>query len=324
MSLRPKRVVFAGTPAFAATLLSALLEAEVPLVGVLSQPDRPAGRGRKLTASPVKSLALEAGLAVATPPSLRKPEHRETLEAWAPDLMIVAAYGLILPPTVLSLPRHGCLNVHASLLPRWRGAAPVERALMAGDKATGVCIMQMDEGLDTGPVRYRLTVPIEDTTTGGALEASLATLGAKALLTVLSDLSLPAHAPEPQSSAGVTYADKLSAEDRVLNFAESALAIARKINALSPRLACSIESEDSLRIRCLCAAAAPETPVAGAKPGTVLCCNKEGLFLATGSGALRLHQLQVLKGKAAVLDAPAFFNGYGRHLPVGSRFASAQ
>jgi methionyl-tRNA formyltransferase len=184
--------------------------------------------------------------------------------------------------------------------------------------------MQMDEGLDTGPVRYRLTVPIEDTTTGGALEASLATLGAKALLTVLSDLSLPAHAPEPQSSAGVTYADKLSAEDRVLNFAESALAIARKINALSPRLACSIESEDSLRIRCLGAAAAPETPVAGAKPGTVLCCNKEGLFLATGSGALRLHQLQVLKGKAAVLDAPAFFNGYGRHLPVGSRFASAQ
>ena len=323
MSLRPERVVFAGTPAFAATLLAALLEAKVPLVGVLSQPDRPAGRGRKLTASPVKSLALEADLPVATPPSLRKPEHRETLKAWAPDLIIVAAYGLILPPPVLSLPRHGCLNVHASLLPRWRGAAPVERALMAGDEETGVCIMQMDEGLDTGPVRYRLTMPIEDSTTGGALEGALATLGGKALLTVLSDLSLPAHASKRQSDTGVTYADKLSAEDRVLDFTEPALALARKINALSPRLACSIESEDSLRIRCLGAAAAPEVPTEGAAPGTMLRCNKEGLYLATGSGALRLHQLQVLKGKAAVLDAPAFLNGYGRHFPEGFRFASA-
>lgn len=322
MSLRPERVVFAGTPAFAATLLSALLEAKVPLVGVLSQPDRPAGRGRKLTASPVKSKALDAGLPVATPPSLRKAEHREALEAWAPDLLIVAAYGLILPPAVLSLPQYGCLNVHASLLPRWRGAAPVERALMAGDEETGVCIMQMDEGLDTGPVRYRLSVPIDDAMTGGALEATLATLGAKALLTVLSDLSLPAHAPVPQSGTGVTYADKLSAEDRVLDFAEPALLVARKINALSPRLACSVESEDSLRIRCLGAMAAPEVSTEGATPGSVLCCTKEGLFLATGSGALRLHQLQVLKGKATVLDGPAFFNGYGRHLPMGLRFAS--
>jgi methionyl-tRNA formyltransferase len=194
---------------------------------------------------------------------------------------------------------------------------------MAGDEETGVCIMQMDEGLDTGPVRYRLTVPIEESTTGGALETSLATLGAKALLTVLSDLSLPAHAPQPQSVAGATYADKLSADDRVLDFAAPAIAIARRINALSPRLACSIESEDSLRIRCLGAAAAPEIPTEGATPGTMLCCNKEGLYLATGSGALRLHQLQVLKGKAAVLDAPAFLNGYGRHFPEGLRFASA-
>lgn len=323
MSLRPERVVFAGTPAFAENLLSALLEAEVPVVGVLSQPDRPAGRGRKLTASPVKRLALEAGLPVATPPSLRKREHRETLDAWAPDLMIVAAYGLILPPAVLSLPRHGCLNVHASLLPRWRGAAPVERAIMAGDRETGVCIMQMDEGLDTGPVRYRLRLPIGERVTGGALEGQLAKLGAEALLTVLSDLSLPAHAPKPQALTGVTYADKLGAKDRVLDFAEPALTIARKINALSPRLACSMESEDSLRIRCLGATAASDVPLAGAPPGAVVHCSKEGLFLATGSGALRLHQLQVLKGKATVLDAPAFFNGYGRHLTIGSRFASA-
>lgn len=323
MSLRPERVVFAGTPAFAASLLAALLAAKVPLVGVLSQPDRPAGRGRKLTASPVKRLALEAGLPVATPPSLRKREHRETLNAWAPDLMIVAAYGLILPPAVLSLPRHGCLNVHASLLPRWRGAAPVERAIMAGDRETGVCIMQMDEGLDTGPVRYRLSVPIEEGMTGGTLERALATLGAKALLTVLSDLSLPAHAPESQARTGVTYADKLGAKDRVVNFSEPAQVLARKINALSARLPCLIESEGSLRIRCLEAAAVPDVASAGAPPGTVLHCSKEGLFLATGSGTLRLQQLQVLKGKATVLDAPAFFNGHGRHLPIGSRFASA-
>lgn len=323
MSLRPERIVFAGTPAFAATLLSALLQAEVPLVGVLSQPDRPAGRGRKLTPSPVKSLALEAGLPVATPPSLRKAEHREALATWTPDLMIVAAYGLILPPAVLSLPGHGCLNVHASLLPRWRGAAPVERAIMAGDRETGVCIMQMDEGLDTGPVRYRVSTPIGERMTGGALEAELATLGAEALLTVLRDLALPAHAPKPQASTGITYADKLDANDRVIDFADPAIVIARRINALSPRLACSIESEDSLRIRCLAAAAAPEGPADRAAPGTVLRCNKAGLFLATGSGVLCLHQLQVLKGKAAVLDAPAFFNGYGRHLRVGSRFASA-
>jgi len=323
VSLRPERVVFAGTPAFAASLLAALLAAKVPLVGVLSQPDRPAGRGRKLSASPVKTLALEAGLPVATPPSLRKREHRETLNAWAPDLMIVAAYGLILPPTVLSLPRHGCLNVHASLLPRWRGAAPVERAIMAGDRETGVCIMQMDEGLDTGPVRYRLSVPIEEGMTGGTLERELAKLGAKALLTVLSDLSLPAHAPESQARTGVTYAEKLGAKDRAVNFSEPAQVLARKINALSPRLPCLIESEGSLRIRCLGAAAVPDVASEGAPPGTVLHCSKEGLFLATGSGTLRLQQLQVLKGKATVLDAPAFFNGHGRHLPIGSRFASA-
>ena len=197
MRLRPERVVFAGTPAFAATLLSALLEARVPLVGVLSQPDRPAGRGRKLTASPVKSLALEAGLPVATPPSLRKPEHRETLEAWAPDLMIVAAYGLILPPVGLSFPRHGCLNVHASLLPRWRGrtrgaaSRPVTRK-----RGCASCRWTKDS---IRPSAIAGAFPSK-TPQRRRPASSLATLGAKALLTVLSDLSLPAHAPEPQTA----------------------------------------------------------------------------------------------------------------------------
>ncbi len=322
MSLRAERIVFAGTPAFAATLLTALLAAELPLVGVLSQPDRPAGRGRKLTESPVKALAREAGLPVATPLHLRSPENREALEGWAPDLLIVAAYGLILPKAVLALPRHGCLNVHASLLPRWRGAAPLERAIMAGDEETGVCIMEMEAGLDTGPVRHRLRTPITTETTGGDLEANLAQLGAEALLTVLEDLANPAYAALPQADDGICYAEKLTAEDRYLDFTQPAAQLARQINALSPRLPPTIESEDSLRIRCLLASA-QETGAGGAPPGAVVGIDKAGLRVATGQGALTLTRLQVLKGKASVLDGAAFLNGYGRQLKLGARFVSA-
>jgi len=322
VSVRAERVVFAGAPAFAATLLSALLAAKVPLVGVLSQPDRPAGRGRKLQESPVKTLARAAGLPIATPLHLRSPENREALEDWAPDLLIVAAYGLILPKPVLALPKHGCLNVHASLLPRWRGAAPLERAIMAGDEETGVCIMEMESGLDTGPVRHRLHVPLTGSTTGGELEATLAELGAKALLTVLDDLSNPAYAPVPQACDGVCYAEKLTANDRFVDFTQPAAQLARQINALSPRLPPTIESEDALRIRCLLASA-QKAETAGAPPGSVVGIDKAGLHLATGQGTLTLKRLQVLKGKASLLDGAAFLNGYGRQLKLGTRFVSA-
>jgi methionyl-tRNA formyltransferase len=209
------RIVFAGTPEFALPALAALAASPHRLVGVLTQPDRPAGRGRAPKPSPVKQRALELGLPLAQPAELKSPESCAALLQWAPDLLVVVAYGLILPRPVLALPRLGCINVHASLLPRWRGAAPIARAILAGDRDTGVCIMQLEAGLDTGPVFATATVPIGSSTTSAQLQEQLAALGAKQLLATLDDLEAGRARAVPQTEHGVTYAAKIERRDRL-------------------------------------------------------------------------------------------------------------
>jgi methionyl-tRNA formyltransferase len=227
------RVAFAGTPEFALPPLQALAESRHSIVGVLTQPDRPAGRGRQLSASPVKALAVANKWPLAQPATLRSTEGRATFAHWQPDVLVVVAYGLILPPEALSIPRYGCINVHASLLPRWRGAAPIQRAILAGDRDSGVSIMQMDAGLDTGPVFATETYPIGATTTSAELAAALAERGARLLLAVLEQIAAGRAQPQPQPSEGVSYAHKLTRADGVIDFANDAEFIARQVRALA-------------------------------------------------------------------------------------------
>lgn len=311
---RARRIVFAGSPDFAVVQLDALQGAGLPVVGVLSQPDRPAGRRRRLQPTPVKARALALGLPVATPASLRRGEGPAQLAAMEPDLLVVAAYGLILPPAVLDLPALGALNVHASLLPRWRGAAPVERAIMAGDAETGVCIMEMEAGLDTGPVRLARRTPIGAEETGGELEARLADLGAEALLEVLADLD--AHAAVPQPETGVSYAAKLSREDAELDFGEDAAVLARRIRALVPRLPVTVAAPDGTRLKLL-AAHASEGADADPSPGTVLAIDRDGVHVATGAGRLAITALQIVGGKGTRLAGADLANALGQRLRAG-------
>ncbi|MFZ6029651.1 MAG: methionyl-tRNA formyltransferase [Chloroflexota bacterium] len=227
------RVVFMGSPEFALPTLQALAE-HYPVVGVVTQPDKPAGRGRTLTPPPIKVLAGQLGLPVIQPRRLRQPEAMEQLEAWNPNLIVVAAFGQILKPEVLDLPQWGCINVHASLLPRWRGAAPIQAAILAGDAETGVSIMQMDAGIDTGPVFSRRAVPIDPHDTAGTLGARLATLGAGLLLETLPACLSGAITPSPQEDGEPTYAPMLKKEDGLLNFHEAASALARRVRAFQP------------------------------------------------------------------------------------------
>lgn len=298
MSNAPRRIAFAGTPNFAATILARLLDAQLPVSVVLTQPDRPAGRGRKLTASAVKRCAEAAGLPVLQLQSLRREEALADLAAYQPDLMVVAAYGLILPQTALDLPALGCLNVHASLLPRWRGAAPVERAIMAGDSETGVCIMQMEAGLDTGPVRLARRLPITASITGGELEAQLAELGADALLKVLA--ALDDHPPKPQPEEGVCYAHKLIREDAQIDFQDHASTIARRIRAMNPSKPVAVLA-NGVRIQVL-RAIHSETASAHAA-GVVIACSEHGIDIACGHGTLTLLEARVVRGKGTVMDA---------------------
>lgn len=299
LSKVPRRIAFAGTPQFAATILARMLDAGLPVSVVLTQPDRPAGRGRKLTASAVKLRAEQAGLAVLQPESLRREEALAELAAYAPDLLVVAAYGLILPKTVLELPAFGCLNVHASLLPRWRGAAPVERAIMAGDSETGACIMQMDAGLDTGPVRLARSVPITATITGGELEAQLAELGAGALQEVIG--AMDDHPPAPQPEQGVCYAHKLTREDARIDFQDHAATIARRIRAMNPSKPVAVLA-NGVRMQMLRAIHRDSTPSVH-KPGAVLSCRDDGIDIACGSGTLTLLEARVVRGKGTLMDA---------------------
>jgi methionyl-tRNA formyltransferase len=228
------RVAFAGTPEFALPALGALIERH-SVVGVLTQPDRPSGRGRHLTASPVKTFAAAHGLPIAQPESLKSEAARAPLAAWEPEVLIVVAYGLILPPEVLRLPRRGCLNIHASLLPRWRGAAPVQRAILAGDSVTGVTIMLMDEGLDTGPILLKREIAIGARDTGASLHATLAALGASTLLTALDGLAAGTLTPHAQQREGITYAAKIAKSEARIDWNRDALSIERQVRAFYPR-----------------------------------------------------------------------------------------
>ncbi len=262
---------------------------------VYTQPDRPAGRGRQLQASPVKQLAVESAINVMQPVSLREPEAIEALRALKPDLMIVVAYGLILPPEVLEIPTHGCWNIHASLLPRWRGAAPIQRAIEAGDAQTGVCIMQMDEGLDTGAVLHRREIEIAADETGGSLHDKLAALGADALLHCLDALkagSLPQAEPQPEE--GATYARKLDKGEAEIDWNEPAIALERRIRAFNPWPVawCTIGGE---RTRIWNAEATGQRCLA--RPGDVLENGTDGVSVATGEGVLKLLELQRPGGK---------------------------
>jgi methionyl-tRNA formyltransferase len=290
----PLNIVYAGTPEFAATALAALLESHHNVIAVYTQPDRPAGRGRKLTASPVKVLALEHGIEVYQPESLKDPAAQEKLAALKPDLMVVAAYGLLLPKAVLETPRLGCLNIHASLLPRWRGAAPIQRAIIAGDTETGITIMQMDEGLDTGDMLYKLTTPIASDDTAETLHDRLATLGARAITEALDALQSGTLQGEKQDDNLACYAKKLHKEEAQINWHQPAMEIARQVAAFNPwPVAQSRHAEEVLRI--WNAEALDEQ--SSHTPGSVLRGAKQGIDVACGEGVLRITRLQRPGGK---------------------------
>ncbi|HMM44951.1 MAG TPA: methionyl-tRNA formyltransferase [Candidatus Macondimonas sp.] len=289
------RIVFAGTPQFAVPALKALLASGHDLVGVYTQPDRPAGRGRHLQASPVKMLAREHGLAVFQPETLRDPAAQATLAALSPDLMVVIAYGLLLPQTVLDLPRLGCVNLHASLLPRWRGAAPIQRAILAGDTDTGITLMQMEAGLDTGAMLMRRACPIDPHETAGELHDRLARLAAEVITQALPALAEARLIPEPQPAAGVTYAAKLDKAEAWIDWHQSALVIDRQIRAFNPWPVAQTRFGDQV-LRIWRARPEPDSPQTAA-PGTVVQADREGVAVATGEGCLWLEQAQLPGGR---------------------------
>lgn len=297
---RPLRVIFAGTPDFAAESLAALLASRHDVVAVYTQPDRPSGRGRKLTPSPVKHLAQASDLPVFQPETLKAPEVLDELAGHDADVMVVVAYGLILPPAVLAIPPLGCLNVHASLLPRWRGAAPVQRAIEAGDEESGVTIMQMDAGLDTGDMLVVRRTPILATTTGGELHGRLARLGGEAVVEALEALSDEALDATPQPEAGVTYAAKLSKAEAEIDFRRPAIELAARIRAFNPwPVAWCALGDDRLRLL-MARAARPASDDAPMPPGTLLAPAPEALRIACGERGdqvLEVSQAQLPGGK---------------------------
>ncbi|WP_313147572.1 methionyl-tRNA formyltransferase [Stenotrophomonas sp.] len=306
------RIVFAGTPEFAVSSLRAAARHH-EVVAVYTQPDRPAGRGRGLAPSPVKLEAVARGIPVHQPETLKDPAAQQQLRDLQPDLMVVVAYGLILPRAVLTIPTHGCWNVHASLLPRWRGAAPIQRAIQAGDASTGVCLMQMEAGLDTGPVLLHQELAIADTATGGDLHDALAALGAQVLSDGLGLLRAgikPIARPQPEQ--GVTYAHKLDKAEAKLDWAQDAQALARTVRAFNPwPIAEAQLAGERVRIH----GAVALDLAHGQAPGTVLAAGREGIDIACGQGALRLRVLQREGGKA--ITAADYLNAR-RDLRVGA------
>lgn len=311
------KIIFAGTPDFAASALSALIESEHEVVAVYTQPDRPAGRGRKLRASPVKELALKHNIPVLQPEKLKNTETHDVLRSFNADVMIVAAYGLILPQVVLDIPRLGCLNIHASLLPRWRGAAPIQRAIAAGDKESGITIMQMNAGLDTGDILLRSSCQITDSDNGGDLHDRLAEMGAKTILEVLKDLDNDKIKPIKQDDAQANYAHKLDKKEAIINWQDSAENIERLIRAFNPwPVAFTYINDKTLRI--WQAQALPDN--SGLKAGIIISTNKTGIDISCGEGTLRLLKLQPSGSK--VMDVASFMNGHAKQLPVGSLLKS--
>ncbi|MGC8113511.1 methionyl-tRNA formyltransferase [Metapseudomonas otitidis] len=286
------RLVFAGTPEFAAEHLKALLDTPHQIVAVYTQPDRPAGRGQKLMPSPVKQLALQHGLPVLQPPTLRDPAAQEELRALAPDLMVVVAYGLILPQVVLDIPRLGCINSHASLLPRWRGAAPIQRAVQAGDAESGVTVMQMEAGLDTGPMLLKVTTPITAGDTGGSLHDRLAQLGPQAVVQAIAGLAAGTLQGEVQNDALATYAHKLNKDEARIDWSRPADELERLVRAFNPWPICH-STLDGQPLKVLAA----EPAEGRGQPGQILDASKDGLTVACGEGALRLTRLQLPGGK---------------------------
>ncbi len=321
----PARVGFAGTPEFAATALRGLIDAGVNVVCVYTQPDRPTGRGRKLTPSAVKTLAVSYDIEVRQPKSLRNEAAAEELRASNVDVLIVAAYGLILPQAILDAPALGCINVHASLLPRWRGAAPIERAIMAGDQDSGVCIMRMEAGLDTGGVYCAHSLPVTNTTTGRELHDSLAQIGVTALLDTLDGFNPSDFVDQDDSRA--TYANKLSPADAVIDWTAGGAEVARHINALNDRLPARtqiLDSQETLFL--LKASVAPIDPDAPAtdkvEPGTLISRSKKAFVVATGVGAISVKEVQLRRGKGRPMPVAAALNGYTDLFAVGQRFGS--
>lgn len=294
------RILFAGTPNFAAAHLQALLGSGHEICAVLTQPDRPSGRGKKLKPSPVKAVATAAGLPVLQPVTLKDDALQTSLRDYQADVMVVVAYGLILPQAVLDIPRFGCLNVHASLLPRWRGAAPIQRAIEAGDPQSGVTIMQMEAGLDTGPMLAVRSMEIDDSMTGGELHDALADLGPEALLGVLSDLPAALAAAVPQNPEHATYANKINKQELALDWCQDAATLARKVRAFCPAPGCySLLGGERIKIWAAEVSASTETT---SPPGTVLTVDTNGAVIACTKDKLVLTNVQ--------------FSG-GRRLPIG-------
>ena len=315
----PLRVVFAGTPAFAAGHLTELLASEHKVIAVYTQPDRPAGRGKLLTASPVKAVAQERAIPVFQPLSLRSPEEEAALQALKPDVMVVVAYGLLLPKSILDVPAFGCINVHASLLPRWRGAAPIHRAIEAGDRETGVTIMRMDEGLDTGAMLKIAKTPITVSHTTGTLTNELETLGAQTLISTLDALPALLDQAVDQPEAGITYAHKISKAEALIDWSQSTANITQKIRALNPAPGC-FTVLGGQRIKLWEAITVSYGAVTTSAPGTIISLNKEGLIVSTGDGLISITRLQLPNKKP--LSIAEIVNGNPDPLSPGNQFGS--
>ncbi|MBD9656718.1 MULTISPECIES: methionyl-tRNA formyltransferase [unclassified Pseudomonas] len=308
------RIVFAGTPEFAAAHLKALLDTPHQIVAVYTQPDRPAGRGQKLMPSPVKQLAVENAIPVLQPPSLKDAAAQAELAALEPDLLVVVAYGLILPQAVLDIPRFGCINSHASLLPRWRGAAPIQRAVQAGDAESGVTVMQMEAGLDTGPMLLKVRTPITSEDTGGSLHDRLAELGPPAVIEAIAGLASGTLMGEVQDDALANYAHKLNKDEARIDWSRPAIELERLIRAFNPWPIChSTLNEAPLKVL------AGRIGEGQGRPGEILAASKEGLTVACGSGALLLTRLQLPGGKA--LNFSDLFNSRREQFAVGTVLA---
>lgn len=318
MSAKPLRVVFAGTPDFAAAHLDAIIASQHNVVAVYTQPDRRAGRGKKLQPSPVKVCALQADLPVYQPSSLRDDNAQAELRALAPDVLVVVAYGLILPQAVLDIPNRGCINVHASLLPRWRGAAPIQRAVEAGDTISGVTIMAMEAGLDTGPMLAMESLTLSPEETGGSLHDRLIPLGRALLVETLDKLDSRLLNATIQNDEQATYAHKIQTADAEINWLESAESLARRINAFNPVPGCfsTLQGE---RIKIWSAHATTGAP---SEPGTVLSVSREGLTVACGEGALCITEAQLPGAKRQHITD--LVNGQAQRLPVGAQFSAAE
>jgi methionyl-tRNA formyltransferase len=299
------RIVFAGTPEFAASHLHALIAGGFNVVSAYSQPDRPTGRGKQLLPTPVKAVALAHGIPVQQPLNLNDPAELATLAALRPDAMVVVAYGLLLPKAVLELPTYGCINVHASLLPRWRGAAPIERALMAGDPESGICIMQMDEGLDTGPVLKRISTPITDDDNSLLLTERLCRLGCEALCSILKSLPGAAAAAQKQNEDHATYARKINKAEALVDWSRSAHELHNLARALYPRSPAFCMHQGK-RLRLIQTVVLP--PQSAFPPGTIINCEHGAIDVACGHGTLRIMKVQ-LEGKNE-MSIESLMNGH--------------